>query len=218
MRALPILALLVPLLFFSCAVVRVKRDLGELLPLEKEHWEISYLGNGKVSFSPPGKLLLSSGVPSAPGVTHAALLLSHRVLPKSGFELEVEYTLLAQLREATPNPWETFWLFFGYQPGKDGKRTNYALVKPNGLEVGRAWGKFDQSFAFTTPVPFLLPNTAARLRVLVPVEGPVEIFFQDKPAGTIPHSALFHHSGRIGLYLEDARVAVREVRVRILGK
>lgn len=210
MRWLCFLAPFTPLFIFSCATPS--------LPLDKSAWEISYLGNGSVFFSPSGKLLLSSGVPQSQELTHSALLLSRETLPETGFELEVEFTLLTQLRTLAPNPWETFWLFFSYQAEKEGKRTNYALVKTNGLEVGRAWAKLEQSFALTKEQPRVIPGETNTLRLLVSRSGKVQVFFQQKLVGELSHDALFRQPGRIGLYVEDARVAVRAVRVRILGR
>lgn len=185
---------------------------------EVKEWDIAYAGRGTITFGPPGLVTLDSGAPAAPNLTHGALVLSRREFPAGGYEVEVDYLLSAQLRPTAPNPWETFWLFFSYQPGVTGKTTNYAVVKPNGLEAGKAWGWIDQSFALTLEEPRLGPGTRARLRVKVLPWGGARIFFQDRYVGEVPVEKLFHQAGRLGLYVEDARVQVTSVRFRWLDR
>jgi hypothetical protein len=211
------------LLFSSCAMLPKRnsdfnyvaiREPGVLLALDAPHWSIPYSGFGSVVFSEKNELEIGSGRPSKPGDTHGALALSQARLPADGYEIEVVYRLLHQLRSLNPNPWETFWLFFSYRSQNFGKRTNYVVVKSNGIEVGKAWGMVDQSFSLTRDLPRLSENTWARLRVQVGRFGAARVFFNDELAGELPGNQLFFQSGQIGLYVEDSLVEVRSVRIK----
>lgn len=182
-----------------------------LSPME---WKTAYTGHGIVYF-PAGDfqpLWLSSGIPMSSGVTHAALLLSAAELPSYGYAVEVEYALLRQHRRGAPNPWETFWVFFGYRPGPRGeKTTNYVLVKPNGLEAGKAWGGIEQAFVHTMEAPRLPVGSWAKLRIEVG-ESKVRIRFNDATVATLDRHEFYSQRGHIGLYVEDSQAAVRAVR------
>lgn len=186
--------------------------------LGRSSWDIAYAGQGSIAFGPPGLVTLDSGVPAGPSATHGALVLLNRELPVGGYEVEVEYVLQSQLRSPNPNPWETFWLFFSYQPLTSGKTTNYVMVKPNGVEAGKAWGWIDQSFAFTAAEPRLKVGAVARLRVKVLPAGGARIFFQDGYVGEVAGDRIYSQAGRLGLYVEDARVLIRVVRFRWLDR
>ncbi|RZA01641.1 MAG: hypothetical protein EOP11_17315 [Proteobacteria bacterium] len=184
--------------------------------LGTDSWDLAYAGFGAVEFQAPQTIVLSSRRTNSPQLTHGALVLSKRDFPPGGYEVEVEYKLEAQLRSPAPNPWETFWLFTSYQPWPSGKATNYVMVKPNGFEAGKAWSHEEQSFATTLEKPVLLPGQSAKLRVKVMPYGAMHVFFQGRFVAEVPADKLYTHGGKLGLYVEDARVTVKAVRVRWL--
>lgn len=188
------------------------------LSLKTTDWDLAYAGFGSVDFFPPSEVVLSSRRTNSPQLTHGALVLSKREFPGGGYEVDVEYTLNAQHRSPAPNPWETFWLFTNYQPWESGKATNYVLVKPNGFEAGKAWGFENQSFAATSEYPTLKPGQRARLRVRILPYGDMHVFFNERFIAVVPGDQLYAHTGKLGLYAEDARVTVHTVTVRWLTK
>lgn len=184
--------------------------------LGTKDWDLAYAGFGSVDFEAPSTVVLSSRRTNSPQLTHGALVLSKRDFPAGGYEVEVEYTLNAQLRTPAPNPWETFWLFTNYQPWPSGKATNYVTVKTNGFEAGKAWSHEEQSFAATAPTPTLKAGESARLRVKVLPYGGFHVYFNGRFIADVPADRLYSHAGKLGLYVEDARVTVSSVRVRWL--
>jgi len=117
-----------------------------------------------------------------------------------------------QLRQNTaPNPWEVFWLFFNYNPTKNGKTTNYFLLKPNGVELGTAKNAVGQTFLQTGAAPAPAVGLANKIeiekigtRVRVWING---VLATDKTGGIVDVA------GSIGLYSEDALVRVTNVQV-----
>jgi len=188
------------------------------VPLATTDWDLAYAGFGSVEFHPPSEVVLSSRRTNSPQLTHGALVLSKRDFPAAGYEVEVDYTLNEQHRSPAPNPWETFWLFTNYQPWPSGKATNYVMVKPNGLEAGKAWSYEEQSFAVTRGVPTLRAGERGKLRVRLLPYGAMRIYFNDEFVSEVPPDRIYGHAGKLGLYSEDSRVTVHSVRLRWLTK
>lgn len=175
-------------------------------------WFPLYDGFGKVSVTPT-YIVLTPKQSVASNETHAALVLSRDKYQTFTLELEFRAGPLRQ----NPNPWETFWLFFNYQPMSQEKDTNYLLVKPNGLEIGRATGLVDQQFLFTDDKPHAKNAYWHKIKVQrainilsISFDGKV-IFKSEDPAWL---GGLRNEDGHLGLYTEDAQVEIKEISIR----
>ncbi len=187
------------------------------IPLGAKNWSLAYHGFGTAALGAES-IQIEPMAPEQPSDTHAVLLLSNKVFPSSGYEIEVDFELLRQLRAFDPHPWETFWLFFQYRAGPAAtKKTNYFLLKTNGVEAGRAWGRLDQSFVLTKETPRIAVGARTTLRVSVGKKR-VTFFYNDALIGSLPRNSLFQQPGKLGLYAEDAVVRVDAVRVRKISK
>ena len=186
-------------------------------------WQVEYDGFGSVLADPEKGVRLTPKAASRADETHAALALSRRSLerPLKDFRLSLSVVTEAQLREGSPaNPWECFWLFFnaGKEPGGR-MRSNYFIFKPNGIELGRAFNGIEQVFLATATdprmkigVPSTLTLTKRGQQLNVAIDGRAVLEF----AGRDLPQALFDEAGSIGVYTEDARVLVRDLKIEPL--
>lgn len=180
-------------------------------PLTSGYWTTIYNGYGSVSYDATAGVVLNPKAPTMPSETHAALTLANN-LQLRNFRLNITATVEQQTRlNSAPNPWETFWIFFNYQPTSAGKSTNYFLLKPNGVELGTAVDQVGQTFLQTGPADVRAIGVSNKYeiekignRVTVSLNGKVVTNF----TGAIKDVA-----GSIGLYAEDARVRVTNVQV-----
>jgi len=185
------------------------------LATDASSWKIMYDGYGSVTFG--RDIMLRPNAASSPSVTHAALVLAKETVDRPARDFDVSFTVATerQLRMGTPNAWEVFWLFFNYVPTADGKkRTNYFMVKPNGIELGTASEELQQTFLYTAEAPRLVLGRAAQWRILK-VGDLVEAYIDGQRVMSF-RGKVYDVPGSIGLYTEDAQVAVRDVRYRPL--
>ena len=122
--------------------------------LDQKQWNVAYTGYGRVDFEvKDGKkaVNMEPALARSPQSTHASLVLSKFKLPADSFDLHIQFMNDKPVRgPAAANPWETFWLMFQYQPQAKGqKTTNYIAAKPNGIELGTAFGDVGQTFLRT---------------------------------------------------------------------
>jgi hypothetical protein len=178
------------------------------LTLDENHWEKVYDGYGEILIEDE-QITLCPKIAESANDTHAALVTS--LLRVKDFRIKIKATTVRQLRENTPpNDWEVFWIFFNYNPTKSGKKTtNYFLLKPNGYELGSAWGETSQCFIATGDIITLdigeectYEITKSENFVEIKIDG-TEIF-----SGNINSDDIFDEYGYIGLYSEDAEVIV----------
>lgn len=181
------------------------------VPTTSSSWLTAYNGYGSVTYSATSGIVLSPKVSTQPTETHAALTLAN--LPKMrNFRASMIVTTEQQLRlNSAPNAWEVFWLFFNYNPTRYGKNTNYFILKPNGVELGTATKQIGQTFLQTGPAPAPAIGLANKIdiekvgtRVRIWVNG---VLTTDQVGGVLDVD------GSLGLYSEDARVRVTNVKV-----
>lgn len=191
------------------------------LSMAAADWQIESVGEGSVIFDADGILLIPKSA-IVPGETHASLLLSIKTLsqPLQNFEMKVTVTNLEQLRVGSPNPWEFFWVFFNYTLDNSGKKkTNYALVKPTGIEIGKAFNHDGQKFLLTQSTPSIQMGATYTLTIIKKGTR-VTLLLDDKPAAdyesTDAEKNIYDVPGAIGLYSEDARVRIRSVVLNAL--
>lgn len=192
------------------------------IPMTADEWSTVYDSNGSVNFNQNGVTMAPQAALGAN--TYAALLLSTRTqrCPLTDFTLTIHATTKHQLKEIDyRRPWEVFWVFFNYLPAPNStKTTNYFINKPNGVELGRAYGDTDQKFLPPFGPPFLILNQEDEF-VLDYRSGTLKIFVDGFEAvnysnQTFPES-LYTNPGAIGLYTEDAQVNIRSVQLQPLG-
>lgn len=198
--------------------------------LSPDFWQVEYDGGGKVEFLSAQSLSNKSLEKSLkmrpksarqPSSTHASLLLSKKMPSSLGYELEVTFENTRQLRDSAPNPWEVFWLFFDYKGSARDKTTNYLTVKPNGIELGRAFKEVGQHFLMTDSNVKIQMGQKHKLKlrrlrnqIFISLDGKPVAQFKDKKW---PH-AMYRNSGSIGLYTEDAEVIVHKFCYRPLNQ
>lgn len=211
--------------FGACTLAPIVREVRfskeQSLPLDATYWEVVYDGDGSVEFQ-PGGIFLRPRSPKDAQDTVAALVVSRLSPRQDDFRLRVRYQVERQLRqnhgtnEAGPRPWEVFWLFWGYREGHSPafKQTNYFILKPNGVELGRAFRKTEQTFLVTGPTPNLVFQhsheivlTRISSRISIEVDGQRALQFANRrwPQG------VYRQNGKIGLYVEDAAAIVSGV-------
>jgi len=201
--------------FFSSilnAQSKLKCEKWEQIPLDSQNWHVAYDGFGAVRFQ-SGVLLKPRAIASESG-THAALVLSKNEKQKD-FLVRIKYQNQKAHRLPASNSWEVFWLMFNYQASGLNKKTNYLILKPNGIELGKAWGKVDQEFLktdtsfkfqFDQDILVELMKKGQRIKAVVNQKDVFE--YQDKGG-----RKLFQTNGQFGLYTEDADVKVTEFSI-----
>ena len=146
--------------------------------------------------------------------THAALVLSRNEVAKD-FMIRVKYQNKKALRTPSANAWEVFWLMFNYTSAGRNKKTNYFILKPTGVELGKAWGEVDQEFLMTDANIKVRNNEDYELiiskkgdRFMASVNEQVVMSFQDSSK-----KKLYDQNGKFGLYTEDADVHIRDFQI-----
>jgi hypothetical protein len=154
-------------------------------------------------------LNLAPAVSTRPDETHSALIVSQESFQGS-VRFEGSVCTLEQLRVGTANPWETAWLVWNYT---DNDHFYYVALKPNGWELGKRDPDYagGQRFLATgTDVTFEVGKwnrfeiTQDGNRIVISVDGVELVRFQDLERPYL--------GGKIGLYTEDARVMLDDVR------
>ncbi|MDC8758297.1 hypothetical protein [Janthinobacterium fluminis] len=181
------------------------------ISLAADNWMTVYNGYGSVSYDAATGIVMAPRASTAPSETHAALTLAKNIQLRN-FRLSITATTEQQLRlNSAPNPWEVFWIFFNYTPTSAGKNTNYFLLKPNGVELGKAFDGIGQTFLYTGPAS----ATALRVSnnyVVEKIGNHVTVYINGVRASDYT-GALYDVAGSIGLYTEDARVRITNVQV-----
>lgn len=188
------------------------RSNSSRLNLSQEDWQTASDGEGTVVFDREG-ILLTPKTSMVPEESHASLLLSEKSLrqPLRNFRLDVTLTNVAQLRAGTPNPWEVFWIFFNYTLDVQGKKkANYAMIKPNGVEIGKAFDEVGQDILFTQNSPTLSIGVPYTLTILKK-DSRVTVLLNDSLAADYENPRFYDVPGAIGLYSEDAQARIHKV-------
>ncbi len=186
--------------------------------MNSQNWTVAYSGYGKIEFDhKTNEILIAPQQARTPQSTHASLVLSNQHVTNN-FDVIVEYKNNEPLRTTAPNPWEVFWLFFQYQKGVGPhKTTNYAVAKPNGIELGKAFDEVGQSFLKTVDHPIASFNQWHQLRIKRSGEK-LTLYFDNKKIfdwdDKNAKEKLYDHQGPLGLYSEDASVTIRKVCLR----
>ncbi len=196
-----------------------KEDHSRLLeiPTSQSGWHEIYNGYGSNSFHPTEGVLLEPLPSGSPNETHANLILAKKteLNPLKDFVLTAQVTTERQLRTPQPNPWEVLWIFFNCAPGKNGVlKTNYFMIKPNGIELGRAFDHVRQKILFTRSTPQLVLGKKYSI-TLIKVGNHIDILVDGAPILSTSSKALslFDHPGAIGIYTEDARARLHDLSI-----
>lgn len=191
---------------------------GGAIALDPSSWSTLYTGHGEVRFTPSGISMKTAGAMN-PKQTHAALVLS-KINDAQYFDVEVTFRNIQTLRLGKSEPWEVFWLFFNYQTDTaNKKKTNYIILKPNGLEIGKATGEVHQAILKTWPQPVSLFGKDHRMRLqrlptkmIITVDGSPDVVYEFAKDSEKP----FDQKGNLGLYVEDAEILVKSFSFKAL--
>jgi len=182
-------------------------------------WHEVYNGYGSVTYSQSQGILIEPKTASAPLETHSGLLLAKitEQKPLKDFMALIQVSTEEQLRIPNPNPWEVFWLFFNHSfDSKQDSVTNYLTIKPNGIELGKAYNRVKQVVMLTQSFPTLTIGKIYTL-TLIKIGTHVDLLMDGNPV--LNYSAvsggetLFNNPGAIGLYTEDARVHIYKIEI-----
>ena len=188
-------------------------------------WQLLWAGGGRATVG-GGLLRMAPAAPDAGNPTRSILMTG----PESPGTvwLSARLRTVEQLRDPSPNPWESAWLVWAVRQGPSGVEMEYLAVKPNGLELGIvdltprepgapcAWPDLSgclhpggQRFIATTgdgvPVgewaEVEVRREAGSCTVLVGGVTAIEVAMPAMPAG------------RVGVYSEDAAIEVDEIEL-----
>ena len=182
-------------------------------------WHEVYNGYGSITYNRSQGILIEPKTASDPLETHAGLLLAKitEQKPLKDFMALIQVSTEEQLRIPNPNPWEVFWLFFNHSfDSKQNSVTNYLTIKPNGIELGKAYNKVKQVVMLTQSFPTLTIGKIYTL-TLIKIGTHVDLLMDGNPV--LNYSAmnggetLFNNPGAIGLYTEDARVHIFKIEI-----
>jgi len=180
-------------------------------------WSNIFDGFGSISYNADTGIVLQPKASTVSGETHATLVLAKitETCPIKDFILTIVATTESQLRSGTtPNAWEVFWIFFNFLYIGSEETSNYFILKPNGIELGRAEELDAQTFLYTAEAPlltigkrntFVVEKTGGHLEISI--DGAIVLSYD---GGTFPN-ALYDRTGSIGLYTEDARVRIHSI-------
>jgi hypothetical protein len=182
-------------------------------------WHEIYDGFGLIQYNQHNGITIQTKVPTSPTETHASLVLARKTekYPLKDFVVSIKVSTEKQLREPKANPWEVFWIFFNHSFDQNqNPAANYFMLKPNGLELGRAYDKIKQKILFTQALPTLTFGKPHSI-ILIKISNHVDISIDGKHVmsflGANPPKHLYDVLGAIGLYVEDARVHIYHVSI-----
>ena len=166
-----------------------------------------------IAYSQP--VLLTTKQALTADQTFSDLKLLPRLHPTTNFTVDLEFKVIQQNRIKTPNPWESFWIFWSYNKD-DGnlKRTNYLAFKTNGLEIGKAYNIISQDFIWTTNTDSIVLNKWHQVQLNFKDFG-LTIIMDNKLISILPQllKQTYLNPGRIGLYSEDANIEIRNIEM-----
>ena len=151
-------------------------------------------------------LTMSPKAPSQPDKSHAALSLSSEAYSNK-LLFSGHVATLKQLRTGSaPNPWECAWIVWHFS---DFDHFYYLALKPNGWELGKRNPKYPggQRFLATGNLSFAI-GSWSRFRI-AHIDNKITVTVNNMRLTTFVDSEKpIYRSGRLGIYTEDATVAV----------
>lgn len=169
-------------------------------------WRVVFAGYGNVKHRAGGRsLTLTPKKVEVAEETHAALVVSQRKYRAKCDKFRLNVRTVHQLREVSPNPWETGWVIWDYQ---DNDHFSFLIAKPNGWEIGKrdpaypGGQRFLKTGNMRTPVNKRISVSIERKRITQKKTrtkiwiGKKKIFVTDRERP--------YMGGNFGLYTEDA--------------
>jgi hypothetical protein len=171
-------------------------------------WTQAWNGYGTIKIE-NGTLMMAPKASTSPGETHSALIRSGD-LNSNDYIYNVKMNTAEQLRTGNaPNYWEVGWLTFRHQ---DNYRFYYFVLKPNGIELGKALGNNQQAFLVTESTPKLQLGQWNNFRITLKGAN-VKVFINGSLVTDYTDTNNPFLTGGIGLYNEDAKVYYDDVVV-----
>lgn len=189
---------------------------------EAKDWHEVYNGYGSNFFHPDEGVVLEPKPAHSRSETHANLVLVRKteIHPLKDFVLTAQISTERQLRTPKPNPWEVLWFFFNCQPGpNEALKTNYFMIKPNGIEIGKAFNHVKQKILLTRDQPRLVLGKTYSI-TLIKVGTHIDALVDGIPIlSTAAHSLpIIDSPGAIGIYTEDARAHLFDLSILPLNE
>lgn len=156
----------------------------------------------------------SKQTPQTISDTFSDLIIFPDLHPTTEFKVSLKFKVIQQYRK-NPKPWESFWLFWSYnKDANQNKFTNYIAFKTNGIEVGKAFNDVDQEFLYTDSQFPILINTWNQI-VIESHLGNLKIQINQQNLRIQKNQliGIYQYPGRIGFYVEDAKVLVKNFQL-----
>lgn len=180
---------------------------------------VVFAGGGRVGTDPNGeaRLVLEPAPPLDPATTRAALVVSQDSYDFGCLQVSGRLRTDRQLRSGTPNPWEVAWLVWDYS---DNGHFSYAMVKPNGWELGKRDPAYPggQRFLATGDLAgaewLEAWNTLAVRRTASSGVSRIVLSLNGRQVADFGDTERPYTGGAVGAYTEDARVSAAELAVQ----
>ncbi|MFA7278035.1 MAG: hypothetical protein WC101_03585 [Candidatus Gracilibacteria bacterium] len=178
-------------------------------------------GYGKVSWDPVlGQLNMTPQIATQPKETHSCLVVSNQVYSQP-YQFGFTMKTVKQLREnSPPNPWEVGWAVLGYKNnGTDKGKFKYAILKPNGLEIGESLLNDIQNDLFTSVVGATDFPIGVDYDVTIRVENnvmSVKVNGVEVKQYVFSATDILTPDGLVGVYNEDSEVVVSNFKAEQL--
>lgn len=174
-------------------------------------WRVVFAGYGSVT-STRNSMTLAPMASTAPGETHAALVVSQSSFTAAKLSVTAKMTTTSQLRTGSAaNPWEVGWLVWDYV---DNEHFTYAIAKPNGWELGKRDPAYPggQRFLATGSSVTVPVGTQATYNVTRTVQTNgttlTVLKIQGVTVAKFTDTERPYTGGSVGVYTEDARIVV----------
>jgi hypothetical protein len=177
-------------------------------------WRVVFTGHGQVTGTTQGRaILLAPERTTAPGVTHAALVVSAQRY--RDFTATVTVRTLRQLRQGTagaPHPWEVGWVLWHYTSN----RSFYALtLEQHGWVLSKQDPAYrgDERFLASGRTPGFLVGRPHQMQITQ--TGPTITIRADGHLLTrFTDTQRPYLTGSLGLYSEDSKARFEAVHIR----
>ncbi len=172
-------------------------------------WQIAWTGYGTVRIE-NGALMEQPKTSITAGETNSSMVRSLQGITWKDYTYELRMNTAAQLRTGSnPNPWEAGWITFRHQ---ENSKFYYFVLKPNGIELGKALGNYQQAFFVTKESPQLQLGQWVNFRIVLKGAN-IKVYVNGSLVADYTDTNAPFLTGGIGLYNEDAKVYYDDVSV-----
>lgn len=169
---------------------------------------VGAIANSPIGLAATKVLEMQPAVSTAPNQTHSALTLASNY-DASGVYFRGSIQTVKQLRQGSPpNPWECGWVVWNYT---DKDHFYYLALKPNGWELGKRDPLYPGGQRFLATGPQVFPIGKWTTFSISQHGFAIQVGLNGEQIVTFLDTASPYQSGKLGVYTEDALVAVESV-------